>query len=98
MIYKFLECSTAYITKKDNVILQEVVEDGGPLLVTQYPGGYMINLPSKGYLGSYKKATNELNLSKSFFNLVKYAVGQDCVKLFIDCDGSTDLKLRKFDW
>jgi len=106
MIAKFLDLSTAYITKKDAKILEamasgEPVSKGYPFpRIINHEYGWFVNVQLEAEIFTdYLLGCCDAGMSKPFLRLFKHAKNCECVWINLDQDGPRDLKgFRTFTW
>lgn len=99
-VYKYLDCSTAHITQRDNALLANIAgnPDSHGLRVMDYGEGFIFFVPGKDFLEDYIKEARDEGLSKYFTALIKHASKKGCYKLVIDCDGDDLRGFKKHNW
>jgi len=96
-INKYLDASTAHITREDNSLLQQTeTSEGVPgCYVYPYDCGYFISVYPDAPSEEEKK---ESGFSESFFKVLEYARKNGCTVLRLDADGDPIKGLKKHDW
>ena len=97
-IYKYLDVSTANITRKDAFILygkQKSIPDFTTIAPYEY--GVFIGVPrDPEYF--FEEARTTWELREAFCGLLKYAREQACDVIRLDCDADPITELQTFDW
>lgn len=100
IITKNFDCSTAHITKSDNTLLLEAMDDPqAPVIVYKYAEGYFIYVPTEtdAFIGGTEKE-KAYGFSDAFINLLKVAASLGCKYLQLDADAMEYEDLPTFDW
>ena len=91
-IYKYLDISTAHITKEtDEFLKRESENEYGELVVHKKYCGYFINIPDK-YDLEYIKIPSDLR------RCIEFAIKHDCYWLVLDCDAKVIDELETYEW
>lgn len=96
-IHKYLDASTAHITKEDNALLQQTETSEG------VPGCYVYPYDQGYFISVYPDApsTQEMSdsgFSESFFKVQEYARKRGCTVLRLDSDGDHIEDLETNNW
>ena len=83
-IHKYLDASTAHITKDDNTLLELNVSEVPGCYVYPYDCGYFISVYPDAPSEEEKK---DSAFSESFFKVQEYARKNGCTVLRLDADG-----------
>lgn len=96
-IWKYLDASSAHITREDNALLQQTTtsENIPGCYVYPYDCGYFISVYPDSPTEEEKK---ESGFSENFFKLVEYARKNECYILRIDADGDDIEEFEVFNW
>lgn len=96
-IHKYLDASTAHITKEDNALLQqtETSKDVPGCFVYPYDCGYFISVYSDS---PSAEEMEESGFSNSFFTLLEYARERECSVLRLDGDGDEIETIPTHNW
>lgn len=95
MIRKYLDCSTAHITRNDDSILTGDCRDWPYERVDQ---GYWVWVPNEPHLADNAHSFLDSGLSPFLWALILYARKNDCDWIKLDADGPRIHGLPEFDW
>lgn len=91
-IYKYLDISTAHISKRTSEYLMDNLNNRMfPLYVFHTGNGFLINVP-------YNLDELERELPGDLISCLGFAQKHDCRWLMLDCDADVIKELEKFDW
>lgn len=90
---KTLIISTGHLTEADHNRLPALVRSND-LFILDYPEGWIIYTLHQDLVSCRK----ELGLSSSFFEIIDFALENDCKFIQFDCDGPVYSCFKEFDW
>ena len=91
-IYKYLDISTAHITKKTDEYLQRQIENyNSPLIVYKKEYGYFICVP-------WELDDIEMYIPSDLASCLGFARKHNCQWLILDCDAEVIDKLETYEW
>ncbi len=95
MIGRYLDCSTAHITKNDDALLTEGVD----IRYDKHAYGYWIYVVcAEDDDGENVAVMQEYGFSKGFIELHQFAQKHRCGWIKLDRDGCDIPELKQFDW
>ena len=93
--FKVMDCSTMHVTDKDiNDLLER---DDCPVCSYKYDCGTFVYVYQMDIEGNLKTML-EYGFSPEFVNLVKLARENNCRYIQLDCDGTQNSDLPRFNW
>lgn len=91
-IYKYLDISTAHITKKTDEYLQKQIGNyNSPLIVYEKEYGYFICVP-------WELDDIEMYIPSDLASCLGFARKHNCQWLILDCDAEVIDKLETYEW
>lgn len=91
-IYKYLDISTAHITKETDTYLQRKVRDNNsPLIVYKKECGYFVCVP-------YDLDEIEMYIPVDLTSCLGLAKKHNCYWLVLDCDAEIIDELETYEW
>jgi len=97
--YRYADVSTAYLTRKDNDILQELRPESCAALIAEYEEGYFINVPTDdSFFKSDVKRFKALGMSRSFLALFLELHQQGIPMVRFDMDAADVKGARQHNW
>lgn len=93
-IYKYLDISTAHITKEtDEFLRRQVKNDNSPLIVYEKECGYFVCVPDEDDLDDI-----EMYIPSDLASCLGFARKHNCQWLILDCDAEVIDKLETYEW
>lgn len=91
-IYKYLDISTAHITKETDEFLRRQVEnDNSPLIVYEKECGYFVCIP-------YDLYEIEMHIPNDLTRCLGLALKHHCQWLVLDCDAEVIDEIETYEW
>lgn len=92
--YKYLDISSAHISKTDSELLQE----SRGIIAFPYDEGAFVHVPSDGGVFEDYLKDAQQGYSQAFCDLLEWAFERKCAFIRIDADGEEYPDLPRFGW